>query len=75
MCLGGSCTYITASEGYIQSQNYPDDYGNGRNCNVTINTISGARTRIELDFISFNVEQDYDYVSVKYFLKSIFITV
>lgn len=59
---GGVCTDLTPNGGIIRSPNYPLDYGNNLNCKIFIR--ASSRYIIRLDFTVFNVEQDYDVVSV-----------
>ena len=49
----GTCTTVSSTSGTIQSPNYPDDYGTGRDC--AYNIVAPAGRKIKLTFTSFNV--------------------
>lgn len=56
-CTGSSLGLI------IRSPEFPNDYGNNRDCNYTIRSSPGTSLRIE--FTTFVLEQDYDTISVR----------
>nr|XP_033792232.1 CUB and sushi domain-containing protein 1 [Geotrypetes seraphini] len=59
-----SCFFnFTTPSGIILSPNYPEEYGNNMNCVWLI--ISEPGSRIHLIFNDFDVEPQFDYVSVK----------
>lgn len=66
-CGPGVCSYFTSRGGVLLSPNFPRDYGNNRNCNITVSAPIGSK--FLLSFASFIVEQDYDFLSVEIFLK------
>lgn len=66
LVCGLMCTSVTMKGGVVQSPKYPLDYGNDRNCTVTITV--PAKRKIQLKFAAFNLERDdmnvYDTVTV-----------
>ncbi|MBN3309505.1 CSMD1 protein, partial [Amia calva] len=59
-----SCFFnFTAPSGIILSPNYPDEYGNNMNCVWLI--IAEPGSRIHLIFSDFDVEPQFDYLTVK----------
>ncbi|XP_039595033.1 CUB and sushi domain-containing protein 1-like [Polypterus senegalus] len=59
-----SCFFnFTASSGIILSPNYPEEYGNNMNCVWLI--IAEPGSRIHLIFSDFDVEPQFDYLTVK----------
>ncbi|XP_060780908.1 CUB and sushi domain-containing protein 1a [Neoarius graeffei] len=59
-----SCFFnFTAPSGIILSPNYPEGYGNNMNCVWLI--IAEAGSRIHLIFSDFDVEPQFDYLTVK----------
>ncbi|KAG9344371.1 hypothetical protein JZ751_011040, partial [Albula glossodonta] len=59
-----SCFFnFTAPSGIILSPNYPDEYGNNMNCVWLI--IAEPGNRIHLIFSDFDVEPQFDYLTVK----------
>ncbi|NWY07496.1 CSMD1 protein, partial [Nothoprocta ornata] len=59
-----SCFFnFTTPSGIILSPNYPDEYGNNMNCVWLI--ISEPGSRIHLIFNDFDVEPQFDYLTVK----------
>uniref|UniRef100_A0A8D0BPV5 CUB and Sushi multiple domains 1 n=1 Tax=Salvator merianae TaxID=96440 RepID=A0A8D0BPV5_SALMN len=59
-----SCFFnFTAPSGIILSPNYPEEYGNNMNCVWLI--ISEPGSRIHLIFNDFDVEPQFDYLTVK----------
>ncbi|KAJ8250433.1 hypothetical protein COCON_G00223550 [Conger conger] len=61
---GVSCFFnFTAPSGIILSPNYPDEYGNNMNCVWLI--IAEPGSRIHLIFSDFDVEPQFDYLTVK----------
>ncbi|XP_078503642.1 CUB and sushi domain-containing protein 1 [Lissotriton helveticus] len=59
-----SCFFnFTTPSGIILSPNYPDEYGNNMNCVWLI--ISEPGSRIHLIFNDFDVEPQFDFISVK----------
>lgn len=61
-CGAGVCSRFTNQGGTLLSPNYPRDYGNNRNCNITVSASLGSK--FLLSFTTFILEQDYDYLSV-----------
>lgn len=59
-----SCFFnFTTPSGIILSPNYPEEYGNNMNCVWLI--ISESGSRIHLIFNDFDVEPQFDYLTVK----------
>lgn len=59
-----SCFFnFTTPSGIILSPNYPEEYGNNMNCVWLI--ISEPGSRIHLIFNDFDVEPQFDYLTVK----------
>merc|ERR1740138_1550453 len=44
----------------VQSENYPQNYGNNQKCTITIDSVNAAPIVVE----AFNVESFYDYLTV-----------
>lgn len=56
------CSNFTSQGGIISSPDFPSDYGNNRNCDITIS--SPSRSSISVNFTTFVVEREYDFISV-----------
>ena len=61
MC--GSTIYVNTSKQEIKSPNHPNDYPSDKRCEWILEPQT-QQTHIRIDFVAFNTERGYDYVTV-----------
>lgn len=58
----GTCSSVTSARGTVESPDYPNDYGNFRDCTYTIDVPLGYV--VQLAFTTFIVDSGWDFVTV-----------
>ena len=66
--FSGCDDIITANNGTLTSTNYPNDYYDNMDCRTVIRVSLGSRIRV--NFLDFNTERNYDYLTVILFIAS-----